>query len=304
MPLFTVFTPTYNREKTLYRVYESLLQQTFHDFEWVIVDDGSTDQTKTIVEIWQQEAVFPIHYVWQKNAHKKTAFNHGVKLAKGELFLPADSDDAFLPDALEKFATNWFSIPENKRKHFAGVCGLCQSEQGVIVGDAFPGDWGIDSDSLEMHYRFGVRGEKWGFNRTDILREHLFPEHLPGHVPEGVIWTAIAVNYKTRFINEVVRIYFQDAENQLTKSGNPSRDAVGALYWKRSVLSHELVWFWYKPVHFMLEAARWSRFRLHLNKSQTHLAVFWPASKVGKLLIILMSPLGMAWWLYDCWKRK
>jgi glycosyltransferase involved in cell wall biosynthesis len=304
MPIFTVFTPTFNRAKTLHRVYDSLQQQSFRDFEWLIVDDGSVDDTSYVVEAWQQEAAFPIRYVWQKNGHKKTAFNHGVRLARGELFLPADSDDAFPPNALERFIHHWRAIPENERQLFVGVCGLCQDEKGRVVGDAFPGTWGIDSDSLEMRYRFGVRGEKWGFSRTDVLRTYPFPEHLPGHVPEGVVWTAIATHYKTRFINEVVRIYFQDAGNQLTLTVNPRRDAPGTLYWKRSVLSFELSWFWRKPVHFLLEAARWTRFRLHLNTVQARMAAFWPTSIVGRGLVVLMSPLGALWWLYDFWRRR
>lgn len=304
MPLFTVFTPTYNRAKTLHRVYRSLQQQSFNDFEWLIVDDGSIDETSSVIEAWQQEAVFPIRYVWQQNAHKKTAFNLGVKLAQGEFFLCADSDDAFPPDALERFAYHWRSIVESDRKDFDGVCGLCQDDQGRVVGDIFPGDSGIDSNYVEMRYRYGVRGEKWGFSRTEVLRAHPFPAHLPGHVPEGVVWTAIAAKYKTRFVNEVVRIYFQDAGNQLTKTGNPARDASGTLYWKWSVLSFELAWFWRKPGHFLLEAARWTRFRLHLDAEQARLAVFWPVSIWGGLLVALMSPLGVAWWLYDCCRRR
>jgi hypothetical protein len=286
----------------LYRVYESLSQQNFRDFEWLIVDDGSTDGTRSLVEAWQQEANFPIRYVWQENGHKKTAFNHGVRLAKGELFLPADSDDRFPPDALACFVQHWQSIPEGERSKFAGVCGLCQDEQGHIIGDQFPGGWGIDSDSLEIRYRFGVRGEKWGFTRTDILREHPFPDHFLGHVPESVVWTAIAVKYKTRFINEVVRIYYQDADNQLTRTSNPVRDAAGTLYWKRIVLSYELHWFWHKPLHFILEAARWTRFRLHLKKVMN--INFWPASAMGNLLIFLTAPLGLIWWLHDRWKMR
>ena len=243
MPLFTVFMPCYNRAHTIHRVYESLQQQTFLDFEWLVVDDGSTDNTKAIVEARKKEAPFTIHYVWQENGHKKKAFNHGVRLARDQLFLPADSDDAFPPTALERFAHHWLAIPEHERIHFAGVCGLCQDQQGNTVGDPFPGDWGMDSDSVEIYYKFGVRGEKWCFTRTDVLRAHPFPEHPPGYVPEGVVWTAIAAHYKTRFINEVVRTYFQDAGNQVTRTRNPARDAAGSLYWKTIVLNKELKWF-------------------------------------------------------------
>lgn len=98
-PLFTVFTPTYNRAHLLHRVYESLKKQTCKDFEWLIVDDGSTDATGDLIAAWQQESLtdFPIRYIWQDNGHKKSAFNRGVKEAHGELFVPWDSDDVSSP---------------------------------------------------------------------------------------------------------------------------------------------------------------------------------------------------------------
>ncbi|MGQ9564843.1 MAG: glycosyltransferase family 2 protein, partial [Thermogutta sp.] len=96
---FTVFTPTYNRAHTLSRTYESIRRQTIRDFEWVIVDDGSTDGTDELVQQWQQECNdFPIRYFWQPNQHKKVAFNRGVREAKGQWFVPIDSDDELLPD--------------------------------------------------------------------------------------------------------------------------------------------------------------------------------------------------------------
>lgn len=303
-PLFTVFTPTYNRAETLHRVYRSLQEQSFHDFEWLIVDDGSTDDTFAFVEIWQQEVFFPIRYVWQENAHKKTAFNRGVRMARGELFLCADSDDTFPPDALERFAKHWRSIAESDRVKFDGVCGLCQDDQGKVVGNLFPGGWGFDSNYVEVRHRYGVKGEKWGFSRTDVLRANPFPEFLPGHVPEGVVWTAIAAQYKTRFINEVVRVYLQGASNQLSWTATPESVAPGTLFWKWSVLSFELVWFWRRPAHFLLEAARWTRFRLHLNAEQARLASFLPSSFWGVTLVALMSPLGAVWWLFDFFRRR
>ena len=81
--LFTVFTPTYNRASTLPRVYEGLKPQTFRDFEWLIVDDGSRDNTRELVQMWQAEACFPIRYIYQPNRGKPTAFNRGVQEAQG-----------------------------------------------------------------------------------------------------------------------------------------------------------------------------------------------------------------------------
>lgn len=297
--IFTVFTPTYNRAHTLHRVYESLQAQTLRDFEWVIVDDGSSDNTEDIVAAWQQEADFPIQYVWQPNGHKKTAFNHGVRLARGELFLTADSDDRFVPNALERFAAHWHAIDETDRIHFAGVCGLCEDEQGNLIGDGFPGTWGLDSDSLEIFYRYKVYGEKWGFTRTDLLTAHPFPEHLPGHVPEGVVWSAVAADHQTRFVNEVLRIYCQDVGDQLTHKSDPAREAVGTLYWKTAVLSRDIRWFRYAPLSFLLDAARWTRFRLHVKSTNSYSLRFWPSSWLGQTLIVTMGPIGLLWWLRD-----
>lgn len=127
---FTVFTPTYNRVQTLSRVYESLQVQTFSDFEWLIVDDGSVDRTRELVEGWQMEACFPIHYLWQENQGKHVAFNYALQEARGELFLTLDSDDACVPEALERFYFHWNAIPENRKGQFSAVTALCKDQNG------------------------------------------------------------------------------------------------------------------------------------------------------------------------------
>src|SRR5258707_14117604 len=107
--VFTVFTPTWNRAHTLHRAYQSLHAQTFRNFEWLIVDDGSTDNTREIVEKWQAESEFPIRYIYQENQGKAAAFNRGVREAQGALFLTLDSDDACVNQALERFKYHWDS---------------------------------------------------------------------------------------------------------------------------------------------------------------------------------------------------
>ena len=90
----TVFTPAYNRAHTLEKLYRSLQRQTFHNFEWLIVDDGSTDGTAKLVNNWQaEENPFPVRYVWQENGGKCRAINYGLELAAGELFFTVDADD-------------------------------------------------------------------------------------------------------------------------------------------------------------------------------------------------------------------
>src|SRR4028119_2117569 len=204
--LFTVFTPTYNRAHTLHRVYDSLKAQTYRDFEWLIVDDGSTDDTKQLVEQWQKEANFPIRYIYQENAGKHVACNRGVREAKGELFLTFDSDDACVPEALERFKYHWDSIPEDKRDNFSAVTALCVDQDGKLVGNTFPFDI-TDSNSIEIHTKYNSFGDKWGFQRTEVLKEFPFPE-FPGEkfIAEGIVWNRLSSKYQTRYVNEKLKI--------------------------------------------------------------------------------------------------
>lgn len=204
---FTVFTPTYNRAYTLHRVYDSLSIQTLQDFEWLIVDDGSNDDTKQLVENWQAEAWFPIRYIYQKNGGKHRAFNRGVSEARGELFLTLDSDDKCTQTALERFKYHWDQIDENQKDSITAVTSICTNEKGEIVGNKFPID-GIDSNTIEIRNKYGVFGEKWGFQRTDVLKKYPFPEFEgERYIPPALVWNRIAETYKTRYINEPLRIY-------------------------------------------------------------------------------------------------
>jgi glycosyltransferase involved in cell wall biosynthesis len=199
---FTVFTPTFNRGQVLHRAFQSLCAQTLRDFEWLIVDDGSDDDTRKLVEAWSAAADFSIRYQWQANAGKPAATNQGVALAKGELFLVLDSDDACTPNALERFLYHWERIPN--QRDFSGITCHSMDENGDRIGDAFPVN---DSTPVEVHTNLGVRGEKWGFHRTSVLAQHPFPDFGEKFVPEGLVWNRIARRYKIRYINECLRIY-------------------------------------------------------------------------------------------------
>lgn len=301
MPLFTVFTPTYNRAHLLPRVYRSLCLQSCRDFEWLIVDDGSTDDTRDLVSSWIEHGNIQIRYVWQENGHKKMAFNRGVKEALGELFLPIDSDDAVLPQALAVLKKNWQDIPKDRQRDFAGVCALCANENGQLIGNRFPEDV-CDSDALEIRYRYKVHGDKWGFTRTDILKEHPFPEDVAGHVPEGIIWSAIAQRKKTRFINETLIRVYQNNIDSITLAGQteggPARHCEGHALWAHSVLQDEMRWFWYRPAWFFKMAANHTRFSLHLRDHQPDKILILQGWR-SKTIKSLMLPTGYALYWRD-----
>lgn len=214
-PTFTVFTPTYNRGQCLHGVYDSLVTQTCRDFEWLVVDDGSTDGSGEIVQRWAAEGKVDIRYKFQENGGKHRAFNTGVRAARGALFLTLDSDDRCIPEALARLKRHWEGIPAADRERFSGVTGLCIRPDGAIIGSRFPADV-IDSNSVEIRTRYGVKGEKWGFQRTDILASHLYPE-IEGekYIAPSYIWNRIGRKYLTRYINEPLRIY-ELSEDSLT----------------------------------------------------------------------------------------
>lgn len=265
--LFTVFTPTYNRSSTLPRVYESLKAQTFRDFEWLIVDDGSTDNTRQIVETWETEANFPIRYIHQTNQGKPAAYNRAVAEAEGELFLFIDSDDRCFPQALERLKYHWDSIPAEQRENFSAVTALCQDQHGRLCGEKFAQDV-LDSDSIEMYMKGRMIGEKWGFQRTDVLREFPFPQ-LAGEkfVPESVVWLAISRKYRTRFVNEILRVYFinDGAKDHLTQLGNTGV-LWGRAFFYRQVLNDFIDWLFRAPLVLYRSAINFSRYSFGLGK--------------------------------------
>jgi len=199
---FTVFTATFNRAHLLGRVYESLRNQSFKNFEWLIVDDGSTDKTEEIVSAWVKEGYLSIRYFKQENAGKHAALNLGVQAAKGELFLILDSDDRCVPNALERFDINWNQITPADKPKFSGIFSNCINEDNKIIGSKFPVDI-LDCSFIDAYYKYNIQGDKWGFFQTNILRAYPFPV-IKGEkfLTEAIVWNRIALKFQTRFINE------------------------------------------------------------------------------------------------------
>lgn len=262
-PLFTVFTPCFNRAHTLHRVYHSLRTQTWKDFEWLIVDDGSTDQTASVVQGWKQQAPFPIRYIYQDNAGKHFAHNKAVNLARGSLFTALDSDDGCVPDALYEFRASWLSIPPDQFQGAGFVWCLCQDERGHQIGRSFPSD-GMIKSNLEMQYRYKIRGEHWWCARTEVLRKYPFPAVAGGgYLPEGVVWGRIAKSFQTIFINKPLRIYYRQDSGERVMGSSPQRHAFGHAYYHACILNEHLPWFRHAPLDFFRSAIHFTRFSLH-----------------------------------------
>ncbi len=264
---FTIVTCTFNRAHTLHRPYQSLKAQTFRDFEWIVFDNGSTDNTRELVDGWSNNASFPIRYLhWPNNTGYQNTFNEGVKIAKGRFFLILDSDDRCIPTALERLFDLWEEIPSLKRDEFAGVTVLCRDQNGKLAGDPFPNDRFV-SDALELQYRYKVNGEKWGFIRMDLLRKYPFPS-TPHHVMPHVVWHRIARRYKTLFANEVLRIYYNDETgdvDQLT-AAPPRTNARGKAIGQLAIVNNDLIWFPYAPWAISKACLQYIRFSFHAKR--------------------------------------
>lgn len=216
----TVFTPTYNRGYCLERLFESLVHQTYQDFEWVIVDDGSTDFTQELVKSFQEQKVFfPIIYKKTENGGKHRAINRGMELINGEMVLLMDSDDWLREDALECIVKTDATIPEKEKSKYAGMQGLCVHTDGKLVGRTFSGSY-IDCTAIECR-KYNIYGDKAEVYYTNIIKNYPFPE-IEGEkfVTERLVWNKIAKDgYLIRYFNE--GIYFCEyLEDGLSHGGN------------------------------------------------------------------------------------
>lgn len=203
--LITVFTPTFNRGIYLNRVFESLRIQDFDYFEWIIIDDGSNDETEIIVNRIISISKFQVKYFKQSNSGKHIAINKAVNLAEGELFLILDSDDRCKFGALSFFYNEWKKISD-KSNEIAGITVLTEFENGKIVGSKFPSDKVVDF-LPKFYLKNKITGDKWDIHQTIVMKKYKFPETLnEKFCPEGLVWNRISKEYKTLFINKSMKI--------------------------------------------------------------------------------------------------
>lgn len=298
MPLFTVYTPTYNRAHTLQRVFDSLQAQTCRDFEWLVIDDGSTDGTAALMQRYQAEAGFPVRYLQGPHRGAHHAHNLSMRESRGEFWIKLDSDDGCVPQALERLRQHWENIPQDQREGFSGVTGLCRDQNGTLVGTPFPAD-PLDCSAAELEYHYKVFGEHWGFLRLDVVRRFPYPDNVPGNfIPESFIWCQVSGHFKTRHINEALRIYWIDAPSLVHGRNDPRTNAVGHRLMFKMVLNLESGWFFWAPLRLLRAAAQYSRFALlsgvTMERQRENLK-----SSGGRLLWLAALPVGSVLWLWD-----
>ena len=199
----TVFTPTYNREKLLWRVFESLQKQTDNNFRWLIVDDGSCDATGKAVALMMEKSAFNIEYIYQENGGKHRAHNTAVRKCQTEYMLILDSDDYLTKDAISVL---YSKIKLIQYENIAGIIGnRIAGPDGAVIGTPMP-DIQYASGN-ELYQKYGLQGDTLLIYKTDILKKYLFPE-IPHEkfVSENVVFDQIDRKYKLLAIKELLYV--------------------------------------------------------------------------------------------------
>ncbi|WP_419211083.1 glycosyltransferase family 2 protein [Maribacter sp. X9] len=219
--MFSILTPTYNRAHTLERVYLSLLAQTDQDFEWHIIDDASTDDTKNLVDVWlKKELPFTISYhLLEVNKGKPNALNEGLNFCTRPITIIADSDDSFGPETIADLKNLWGTVDlsENPGK-IASIWTLVHDEKNELVGEPFPFNfWQVDLNKRILDRKKVVSGEKWHSWRTDVLKKFKMYHSEHSFISEGATWNRINKEYDFLCVNIFHRVYFESPDGLILK---------------------------------------------------------------------------------------
>ena len=284
----TVFTPTYNRAYIIENLYNSLRRQTYRNFEWLVVDDGSADGTEQLFERLKAEANFPIQYYKKENGGKGRAINYGVDFARGELFFNVDSDDYLTDDALEKVAAWEATIAGDSR--FCGVVGNLGTAPDVTTNRCFDGPY-RDASLLERYPEYSdnpIDGEHAYIFYTDIQKKYRYPEFEGERfITPGIPWNRMAHDgYLVRIFNDIIWIYEYLPDGLTMDNGKFMRNPRG----HGLCIKEKALFLGYNPLQmFKFYYSAYCEFRGHYNWKQiaefvdAPKAVMWLCNVIFKL---------------------
>lgn len=295
MPFITIVTPAYNRASLLPRLYDSLCRQTCKHFEWLIIDDGSTDDTRQVVEKFMEEKpAFKIEYHYKDNGGKHTALNVAFQTVETELLIVVDSDDLLTADAVETIEKDWAAAKtKGLSKQICGIGYLRGFDDNKVIGDKYSRDKFI-GNFIDERYNHGTKGDKAEVWVTECLRPFRFPEYAGERfISESVAWIWLAERHDMLFVNKIIYIT-EYLEGGLSDNGRRLRFQCPHLMAYGSLVTMT------------------SRFSLKIRIKETLLYIVYSLfGKFGwkdifscryKGLVVLCALPG--WLLYNVWKKK
>ena len=213
----TVFTPAYNRANTIERAYKSLENQTSKEFIWLIIDDGSTDNTSEMIAQIKEHASFPIEYHRKENGGRHTAVNYSYQFLKTRYVVTLDSDDELLPDAVEKMLKTWNDIPKNEYDRFWCISGReMYAHNGKMVGAPYPEGINQLAGKTQRRVIMKYPGEKHCCRKVAIHIQYPFPEFPDTKfITENVVWEKINRKYDQYCVNDIYGKYYTNSEDSL-----------------------------------------------------------------------------------------
>jgi glycosyltransferase involved in cell wall biosynthesis len=286
MPTLTVFTPAYNRAYILHQCYESLKRQTCKDFIWLIIDDGSTDNTKHLVEKWILKNDVPIKYCYQENQGMHGAHNTAYSLIETELNVCIDSDDYMAEDAVEKIISYWRKNGSNK---YAGIVGLDANQSGKIIGTKMPDK--IKSSSLgDLYSRHKVKGDKKLVYRTELTKNTPPYPLFPGekYCPLSYKYILIDQQYPLLILNEVLcHVEYLEDGSSLNMISQYKKNPRGFSYFRKVAMEHAPNFRerFRESVHYVSSNITIKNFKFVIESPR-------------KLTTIMAIPFGLILWIY------
>ena len=277
----TVFTPAYNRAHTLPRTYESLCNQKCKDFCWLIIDDGSTDDTEQLVKGWmEKDNGFEIQYIYKENGGMHTAHNMAYENITTELNVCVDSDDCMAEDGVAKILKKWDEV---KDSGYAGIIGLDADMNGKIIGKSFPKS--MKETTLMGYYAMGGAGDKKLVYRTDIIKKY-----PPYPVFEGQKYVALA--YKYRLIDQDYKLAVLP---QILCNVEYQEDGSSGTMWKQYLKNPKGFAFWRKICMRYPESRKRKIVDCihYCSSSQIAKDKWYIRESPAKFMTFLCSPLGV-----------
>lgn len=293
-PKLTIFTPTYNRVQLIPRLYESIKAQKFTDFEWLIVDDGSDDETADLISRYILEKQINISYFKKDNGGKHTAINFGVQKARSDLFIIIDSDDILAANTLLILSQKFYEIKNNNK--IAGIIALSAYFDGSIVGTEFPkNDWQVSFTDVYLKYK--VTGDKLVAFKTNILKKYPFPEPLEiKFVFEAVVWHEMAKKYDVIAVNKVLQIVEYQSEG-ISDSSYKKWYLKSLAYSFYKLIEYNTYPFYKYPKSFL-----WNYINLGINSKLSGENYFSKLNLKDKMIYLLFYP--RAFYSYRNMKNK
>lgn len=302
MNTITIFTPTYNRANLVHRVYECLLNQTDKRFVWILVNDGSKDNTNEVATEILEKNELPMLFISKPNGGKHSAFKAAFNEASSEYFMCMDDDDIYFPEAVSIYISEWDRIKqEDKFEKIGAIRTITQEEDGSIVsGKVFDKSLlgkRIDQTTLESNYVKHEYFENWTCYRTSALRSvDLFPKDYWMHdqhkfFSEGIWQGRFARKYQCRYYFVVLREYRHDTETSIIRNNKSLQHYVDMFINTKMILDEHLDYIKKSPSHFIQDVAIVSILRHKLGFSLKELLKN-TKSELLKCCFVLATPLA------------